>query len=137
MITPTGTPKRTVRVVAALVEDEAGRVLITQRRPQAFMPLKWEFPGGKVEAGESDQQALAREMLEELAVEVEVGEHFLGLTHSYPEFDIDFHVYTCRIVSGKLNRLGVHDYCWVQTSELSGFEFPPADLPTVTRLIGG
>jgi 8-oxo-dGTP diphosphatase len=132
---PPGEAKRTVRVVAALVESGDGKVLITQRRPHAFMPLKWEFPGGKVEAGESDQQALARELKEELGIEVEVGEHYMGLLHSYPEFDIDFHVYSCLITSGQLVRLAVHDFRWVKITELSEFEFPPADMPTVEKLL--
>jgi len=132
---PPNATKRTVRVVAALVESGDGRVLITQRRPQAFMPLKWEFPGGKVEVGETDQQALARELREELGIEVQVADHYMGLLHSYPEFDIDFHVYTCKILSGQIVRLGVHDFRWVKTSELTEFEFPPADMPTVSKLL--
>jgi len=99
------------------------------------MPLKWEFPGGKVEPGESDQQALAREIEEELAIVVEVGDHFMGLLHSYPEFDIDFHVYACRIASGQITRRAVQDFRWVSTAELGDYEFPPADMPTVAKLI--
>jgi 8-oxo-dGTP diphosphatase len=121
--------------VAALVEDGSGRVLITQRRPQAFMPLKWEFPGGKVESGETDPEALSREIREELGVEIEVGNHFMGQLHSYPEFDIDFHVYSCRISSGEIARIAVHDFRWVQAADLGEYEFPPADLPTVAQLI--
>jgi 8-oxo-dGTP diphosphatase len=130
------TQKRRVRVVAALIEQvDQGKVLITQRRPQSFMPLKWEFPGGKVEPGESDAQALARELREELGIEVDVGIEFLGMVHSYPEFDIDFHVYRCSLVSGEIHCIGVHNYCWVNLSELDKFEFPPADQPTVSQLI--
>ena len=127
--------KKTIRVVAGLLQDEQGRVLITQRRPQAFMPLKWEFPGGKVEAGESDEQALRRELQEELEIEVEVGEHFAGRVHSYPDFNVDFHVYRCQIESGSLKKIAVHDFKWVPIEELDSFDFPPADQPTVSRLI--
>ena len=127
---------RTVRVVAALIDREDGRVLITQRRPQAFMPLKWEFPGGKVEAGESDETALVREIKEELGVEVEVGLHFMGLEHDYPDFSIDFHVYHCRLLSGEMKKHGVHDLRWVLPEELDSFEFPPADEPTIEKLLG-
>lgn len=128
--------KKRVRVVAALLDRCDGRILISQRRPQSFMPLKWEFPGGKVEADESDQEALARELREELGVEVHIGEHFLGLVHEYPDFEIDFHVYRCTIVSGSLQALGVFDFRWVPVSQLDSFEFPPADLPTVKLLLG-
>lgn len=125
-----------VRVVAALMEDDQGRVLITQRRPQAFMPLKWEFPGGKVEAGESDEQALARELSEELDIQVQVGAHFMGLVHEYPDFCIDFHVYRCQLVEGELKKVAVNDFKWVPLTDLERFEFPPADQPTIERLVG-
>ena len=128
-------PRRTIRVVAALLQREDGKVLITQRRPQAFMPLKWEFPGGKVEPGESDQQALARELKEELDIEVEVGQHFMGLKHAYPGFEVDFQVYSCSIISGDLRKVAVNDYRWVAVSQLETYEFPPADQPTVEQLL--
>jgi 8-oxo-dGTP diphosphatase len=128
-------PLRTIRVVAALLQSEDGKVLITQRRPQAFMPLKWEFPGGKVEPGETDEQALARELKEELDIQVEVGRHFMGLKHAYPDFEVDFHVYSCTITSGDLRKVAVNDYRWVPISDLETFEFPPADQPTVEQLL--
>ena len=127
--------RRTIRVVAALLQRDDGKVLITQRRPQAFMPLKWEFPGGKVEPGETDQQALARELREELDIQVEVGAHFMGLKHAYPDFEVDFQVYSCSIVSGDLRKVAVNDYRWVAISDLETFEFPPADQPTVEQLL--
>ena len=123
------TSRRSIRVVAALLQRQDGKVLITQRRPQAFMPLKWEFPGGKVEQGESDQEALARELQEELGIQVQVGTHFMGMVHNYPDFDVDFQVYSCSIVSGDLKKIAVNDYCWVTISDLESFEFPPADQP--------
>jgi 8-oxo-dGTP diphosphatase len=128
-------PGRTIRVVAGLLQREDDKVLITQRRPQAFMPLKWEFPGGKVEPGETDQQALARELREELDIEVQVGDHFMGLKHAYPDFEVDLQVYACSIISGNLKKLAVNDYRWVTVTELETFEFPPADQPTVERLL--
>ncbi|HUU00734.1 MAG TPA: 8-oxo-dGTP diphosphatase MutT [Myxococcota bacterium] len=131
----TSESKRTIRVVAGLIRDSQGRALITQRRPQAFMPLKWEFPGGKVEAGESDQEALNRELKEELDIDVQVCEHFMGLIHSYPDFDVDFQVYNCKIVSGKPGKIAVNDFKWIHISELCNYEFPPADQPTISKLL--
>jgi 8-oxo-dGTP diphosphatase len=125
----------TVRVVAGLLENSDGQVLITQRRPQAFMPLKWEFPGGKVEPGETDQQALVRELQEELGIEVQVGEHFMGLVHKYPNFSIDFHVYRCSLIRGELRNLAVQDFRWVALADLERYEFPPADQPTIQQLL--
>jgi 8-oxo-dGTP diphosphatase len=127
--------KRTIRVVAALIEGNNGKVLITQRRAQAFMPLKWEFPGGKVEKGESDQQALKREIQEELGIEIEVGNHFLGLVHAYPDFYVDFQVYQCSIEQGEPQDIGVHGFKWVSITELDSYDFPPADQPTIKKLL--
>lgn len=127
--------KRTIRVVAALIQDERGRVLITQRKPRAFMPLRWEFPGGKVEPGESDAQALVREIKEELGVSINVDKHYLGLLHEYPDFVIDFHVFRCSILDGDPECIGVNDFRWVDTDDLESFDFPPADEPTVKRLL--
>ncbi len=131
----TSESKRTIRVVAGLIRDSHGRALITQRRPQAFMPLKWEFPGGKVEAGESDQEALSRELKEELDIDVQVGENFMGLIHSYPDFDVDFQVYNCKIVSGKPGKIAVNDFKWIPISELCNDEFPTADQPSISKLL--
>jgi 8-oxo-dGTP diphosphatase len=127
--------KLTVRVVAGLLENEEGEVLITQRQPKSFMPLKWEFPGGKVEPGENDSQALARELKEELGIDVEVGEHFMGVLHAYPDFNIDFHVYRCELLNGEIQALAVHDFRWVDVDELDSYDFPPADQPTIEQLL--
>ena len=99
------------------------------------MPLKWEFPGGKVEPGESDQQALQRELLEELTITVSVGEHFMSLVHSYPDFISDVHVYECSLQSGSLEKKEVHNFRWVSIDELESIDFPPAEQSTVAKLI--
>ena len=83
------------------------------------------------------QQALKRELHEELGVRVEVGNHFMGLEHEYDDFVIDFHVYHCSLVEGAIQAVGVHDFRWVQPHELDSFEFPPADEPTIQRLLDG
>ena len=130
------TAKKKIRVVAALIQRPSdSRILITQRSPKATMPLKWEFPGGKVEASESDQIALQRELKEELGVEVKIGNEFMSLFHSYEEFDIDFHVYHCTMVSKNIQKLNIHDFRWVELTELSQFEFPAADQSTIRQLL--
>ena len=91
-----------IRVVAAMIERD-GKYLITQRRPTATLPLLWEFPGGRVEEGESDEAALARELNEEMEIDVEVGDRVIHVQHSYPHYDIDFRVYRCRLVRGEIN----------------------------------
>ncbi|HEX4633769.1 MAG TPA: NUDIX domain-containing protein, partial [Gemmatimonadales bacterium] len=85
--------RRQIRVVGAMIEKEGSRYLITQRRPNASLPLLWEFPGGRVEEGEGDAQALQRELKEEMNVDVVVGEQAMHVHHSYPSYDIDFRVF--------------------------------------------
>ena len=84
----------TIRVVAAMIEDR-GRYLITQRRPTAVLPSLWEFPGGRVEEGETDEQALAREVLYRLGVSVEVGQLVSFVRHPYERYTIELHLYEC------------------------------------------
>ncbi len=123
-----------IRVVAAMME-EGGKYLITQRRPTATLPLLWEFPGGRVEEGETDEAALARELKEEMDIEVEVRDRVIHVEHSYPEYDIDFRVYRCRLAGGEIRHVRVHDHRWVDPADLDKYEFPAADEKTLARLL--
>jgi 8-oxo-dGTP diphosphatase len=128
--------KRTLVVAGLMVRD--GRVLITQRGPvqkQPELALKWEFPGGKVEPGEAPIAALARELREEIAVEVEVGRIWDVLFHPYPGFDLVMLVYACRVVGGEPRAVEVHDLAWVPAGELGGWDILAADRPLVDRLL--
>ena len=127
--------RRKIRVVGAMIERD-GRYLITQRSPRATLPLLWEFPGGRVEPGESDEEALARELGEEMGVTVEVGERVIHVEHAYESYDIDFCVYRCALVAGPLRHLLVHDHRWVRPEELDDYEFPAADEKTIGKLLG-
>ena len=123
-----------IRVVAAMI-DRDGKYLITQRRPTATLPLLWEFPGGRVEEGESDEAALARELKEEMEIEVDVGDRVIHVQHSYPHYDIDFRVYRCKLTAGEINHKKVHDHRWVSPQEMDQYEFPAADEKTVAQLL--
>src|SRR5512138_3814970 len=109
--------RRKIRVVGAMIEKD-GRYLITQRSPNATLPLLWEFPGGRVEAGESDPEALARELREEMGIEVQVGDRAIHVEHAYEEYDIDFCVYRCRLVAGPIRNVRVYAHRWVLPEEL-------------------
>lgn len=128
--------KRVIRVVAAEISDATGAYLITQRLPHAAMPLLWEFPGGKVEPGETDEQALVREIREELEVDIEVGARTLSTVREYDSYIIDFHSFSARVVGGTARRTGVWDFRWVQPPELADYRFPPVDQLTIDRLLG-
>ncbi len=124
-----------IRVVAAMLEKD-GQYLITQRRPGGSLPLLWEFPGGRVEEGETDAQALARELREEMGIEVEVGERAIQVHHVYSAYEIDFAVYRCTLKSGEVKHGRVHDHRWVKWTELDKYQFPPADEKTLAQLLG-
>lgn len=127
--------RRKIRVVGAMIEQD-GRYLITQRPPRATLPLLWEFPGGRVEPGETDEIALARELREEMGIGVEVGERSIHVEHSYEDYDIDFCVYRCRLTQGPVQNLRVHAHRWVLPEELDDYEFPPADEKSIAKLLG-
>jgi 8-oxo-dGTP diphosphatase len=116
--------------------DRDGRYLITQRPPTASLPLLWEFPGGRVEEGETDEAALARELEEEMGISVRVGERVIHVEHAYASYNIDFCVYRCEIRAGAVQHLRVHDHRWVRPEDLDQYEFPAADEKTVARLLG-
>ncbi|MGI5865537.1 MAG: 8-oxo-dGTP diphosphatase MutT [Myxococcales bacterium] len=126
--------RRKITVVGAMIERD-GKYLITQRKPTATLPLLWEFPGGRVEPGETDAQALARELKEEMHISVEVGEQAMHVQHAYPDYDIDFRVYRCRLVGGEIRHIKVHDHRWVAAEELDEYEFPSADQKTLEQLL--
>ncbi|MGQ0506860.1 MAG: (deoxy)nucleoside triphosphate pyrophosphohydrolase [Myxococcaceae bacterium] len=130
--------RRQVRVVGAMLEKEEGRYLITQRPPSASLPLLWEFPGGRVEEHESDEEALSRELREEMGINVTVGEQVMYLHHEYPNYDIDFRVFRCRLLSHEreIRHLRVHDHRWVTLAEMGQYKFPDADARTLEKLLG-
>jgi mutator protein MutT len=126
-----------VEVVAALIRDEQGRYLITQRRKDSHLAGLWEFPGGKREAGESLEEALRRELAEELSAGFGVGERVETVRWEYPERTIVIHFYRCRLESGTIEPREDQAMAWVAPERLSDFDFPPADRDLITRLRTG
>jgi 8-oxo-dGTP diphosphatase len=124
-----------IRVVAAVIE-RGGRYLITQRRASAVLPLLWEFPGGRVEARESDATALKREVKHRLGVEVTPGELISFVTHPYEKYSVDLYLYECELSSGEPAAVNVADFRWVPSSEFERYEFTPADELSMSKLLG-
>ncbi len=122
-------------MVAAVVERD-GRYLITQRRPSAVLPLLWEFPGGRVETGESDKDALRREVLERLGVEASVGQLISYVCHPYEHYTVELYLYECKLETESLRALAVNDFRWVKSAEFDNFEFTPADEASMAQLLG-
>jgi 8-oxo-dGTP diphosphatase len=123
-----------VEVVAALVQDEKGHYLITQRRKGSHLAGLWEFPGGKREADESLEEALRRELAEELSARFAVGQRVETVRWEYPERTIVIHFYRCRLESGTIEPREDQAMAWVAPERLSDFDFPPADRDLIARL---
>jgi len=121
-------------VVAALIETAPGRYLVQQRLPGKSRALLWEFPGGKVEPGEADAEALIREAREELGVRLEVGRERFAVRHAYRDLTVDLHLYDARIVQGTPAPLGAHALRGATPQEMLEMPFCEADLPLLQEL---
>lgn len=124
---------RVTEVVAALIWDQ-DRFLICRRPAHKARGLLWEFVGGKVEAGETGQQALARECQEELDISLVVGELFMDVTHAYPDITVHLRLYEAVIASGEPKLLEHCDLRWITPAEMGDYEFCPADEEIVERI---
>jgi 8-oxo-dGTP diphosphatase len=125
-----------VRVVAAVIPRE-DRYLITQRRPTAVLGGLWEFPGGKVEKGESEMEALRREVRERVGVDVEVGACIARRSHDYDGYSVDLSLYQASIEeSAEPQPVRVAACRWVKSAEFENFQFPAADQSTMDLLLG-
>jgi 8-oxo-dGTP diphosphatase len=129
--------KHAIRVVAALISDGAGRFLVQQRLPNKSRANLWEFPGGKVEAGETDEQALARECEEELAVKLDVGRRLWSTSHEYADLIVNLELFGATIRSGEPKPLGAQALKFCTPKEMQALPFCEADVPLLTRLVDG
>lgn len=121
-------------LVTAAVIFDGEKVLITRRPDNKRHPGMWEFPGGKVDPGESPQQALHREIREELDAAVEVEGIFEVVYHRYDWGPVLILAYSCRLVSTSLHNIGVAEHRWVHPREFASFSILPADRPILGRL---
>ncbi|MEL6759071.1 MAG: (deoxy)nucleoside triphosphate pyrophosphohydrolase, partial [Myxococcota bacterium] len=127
-------PKATIRVVSAAIERD-GRYLITQRSEHAVLPLLWEFPGGRVEGGESDESALVRELHGRLGIVANPGERMSVTTREYEDYVVELVLYRCELGEVEPRPLTVHDMTWASLDELDRFSFTPADQESMDALL--
>ena len=127
---------KAISIVAAIIRRD-DQILITKRPDHVHLAGLWEFPGGKVESGESLEAALHREIREELGVEITVDREFFSVAHEYPDKSVHLHFFDCTILRGEPQPLEVADLRWVKAAELDDFEFPPADVELIRRLRSG
>ena len=124
-----------IDVVAGLI-FERRRLLVCQRRPSSALALKWEFPGGKVEPGESSRDALKRELREELGIEVHHSREIFSCTHTYPEIsEVNLRFFQIHEYGGQIKNLVFHQISWISLRQLAELDFLEGDLPLIRRLL--
>jgi 8-oxo-dGTP diphosphatase len=128
--------KNPIKVTAAILEKD-GRIIIAQRKSKDHLAGKWEFPGGKIEAGETPEECLSRELNEEFEIEVSIGVYLGSNIHHYDHISIELLAYRAFWDGGKINSTDHKDYKWVTIEELDQFDFAPADKPFVEKLRRG
>ncbi len=130
-----GEGKERISVVAAVIEQD-GRYLLTKRAAKAVLPGYWEFPGGKVEPGETPRQALAREVRERICVDVQVGPLLARRVHDYGDYEVELSIYDANILAGSVRPGTVAEVAWVPRQKLGDYSFPPADREAMDLLLG-
>ncbi len=118
----------------AVIWNRAGQVLIDRRPPTGLLGGLWEFPGGKIEPGETVQECIRREIREELGIDISVGEHLIDIDHAYTHFKVTLQVYYCRHVAGEPQPLGCDAIRWVLPQELDQFPFPKANTAIIAAI---
>ena len=129
-------PKIFTEVVAALIWDK-DKFMICQRPAHKARGLLWEFVGGKVELGETKEQALIRECQEELAITLDIGKVFMDVVHEYPDLTVHLTLFHAVIREGIPQKLEHNDICWIAVNKIDQYEFCPADKEILRRIQNG
>ena len=127
--------KKTVHVVGAIIENDKNEIFCALRSPEMTLANYWEFPGGKIEAGETPEQALAREITEEFNCSIEVGKKVEDTTYEYEKVIVRLETYKAKLLKGKPIALEHAETKWVPREQLLQLNFAPADIPAVEKLI--
>ena len=125
--------KQQIDVVAAVI-FKADKILLCQRKSGKHQAGLWEFPGGKIEKGETHQKALIREIKEELQIKISPQSFIIKITHEYSHAAINLWVYKAVFINGEITLLDHEQTKWISPSELNSFQLAPADIPVITRL---
>jgi mutator protein MutT len=118
-------PRKQIGV--AIIINDRGEILIDRRLDQGAMANLWEFPGGKVEPGESFEECVIREIKEEIGLDIAIEQHLATFDHDYPQFHLTFGAYHCSVVAGEPKAIACQEVRWVTPKELSNFNFPEAN----------
>lgn len=129
------TIKKTVHVVGAIIENENKDILCALRGPEMTLPNYWEFPGGKIEDGESKEAALIREIQEELGCTIEVLKHVDDTTYEYEKVIVRLETFMSKVISGTPQVSEHAEIKWVPRKELNALNWAPADIPAIEKLL--
>lgn len=118
----------------AVIWNEQGQILIDRRRPEGLLGGLWEFPGGKIEPGETVEQCIRREIQEELGIEIQVGDRLITIDHTYTHFRVTLNVHHCRYLSGEPQPIECDEVRWVELADLDQFPFPKGNVMIIAAL---
>ncbi len=118
----------------AVIWNDQGQILIDRRRPEGVMGGLWEFPGGKIEPGETVEECIKREIYEELGIVIEVGEHLITIDHTYTHLRVTLTVHHSRLIKGIPQPIECDEVRWVSLDKLEQFAFPEANIQIIAAL---
>jgi 8-oxo-dGTP diphosphatase len=119
----------------AVIWNDQGKILIDRRRLEGLMGGLWEFPGGKIEPGETVEQCIQREIQEELGIGIEVGEHLITIDHTYTQLRVTLTVHHCRHITGIPQPIECDEIRWITLDEIDHFTFPKANSQIIAALM--
>lgn len=122
------------RIGVAVIRNKQGEILIDRRLAKGEMAGLWEFPGGKIEPNETVEECIKREIIEELAIEVEVGDRLITIEHIYSTFEVTLFVHHCQYLSGEPQPIECEEVRWVTLAEIHNYTFPEANTQIITIL---
>jgi 8-oxo-dGTP diphosphatase len=122
------------RIGVAVIWNQTGQILIDRRKVGGTMGGLWEFPGGKIELGETVSACILREIREELAIEITIGEQLISIDHTYPTFHLTLTVHHCQHISGIPQPIESEEIRWVNIGDLNNYQFPAANIAIINAL---
>jgi 8-oxo-dGTP diphosphatase len=123
------------QIGVAVISNEAGEILIDKRKMSGAMGGLWEFPGGKIEAGETIVDCILREIQEELAIEISVGEHLITIDHTYPTVRVTLIAHYCKHIGGIPQPIESDEIRWVEVGDLHEYQFPDANVAIIQAIL--
>ena len=122
------------QIGVAVINNQQGQILIDRRKESGQMGGLWEFPGGKIEPGETVEECIQREIKEELDIEIAVGDRLTTITHNYETFKVTLYIHDCQYISGKPQPLECEEILWVEPEQIDRYQFPAANSKIVSLI---